>query len=85
MIEFKTFCENKQLNDIAKKAGVDIDGIDMTQLKMGMEVEKEHDKDKDTDVVPGHEKATVMKIAVAHLREIPDYYTRLNKMEKKAK
>ena len=83
MIEFRIFCENKQLKDIAKKAGIDIDEIDINQLKMGMEIEKEHDK-KDADVVPGHDKSTIMKIAVAHLREIPDYYTRLKKMEKKA-
>jgi len=84
-MKFEIFLENKQLKEIAKKAGINIEGIDFKQLKMGMKIEKEHDKDKDTDVIPGHDKESIMKIAVAHLREIPDYYTRLKAMEKKAK
>lgn len=36
---------------------------------------------KDTDVVPDHDQATILKIAVAHLREKGDYYTRLKKVE----
>jgi hypothetical protein len=42
-------------------------------------VEKEHDKDKDTDVVK--KDADILKIAVAHLREKPNYYTKLKKVE----
>ena len=55
----------------------------MKELVMGMKVEKEHDgpMGKDTDVVPGHDKGTIMKIAVAHLREDPKYYTKLKKVE----
>lgn len=45
------------------------------QLKMGIKVEMEHTKDK---------KIAKM-IALDHLAEIPDYYTRLAKMEKEAK
>ncbi len=78
---FQDYCEAKELKQIANKARIDLKGIDLKQLKMGMSVEKEHDAEKDTDVVPGHDKGTIMKIAVAHLRELPDYYTRLKKME----
>ena len=46
------------------------------ELKKGSEVEREHD-----DVTHG-DPETVMKIAVAHLKELPDYYSRLDKMEK---
>lgn len=42
---------------------------------MGMKVEREHD-----DVTHGDLK-TVRKIVDAHLKELPDYYTRLKKME----
>ncbi len=45
------------------------------QLKMGEKVETEH-----TDA-PGIKR----QIAKDHLAEIPDYYTRLNKMEKEAR
>ena len=44
------------------------------ELKLGIEVELEHTKDE--------EKAK--EIAMDHLVEIPDYYTRLNNMEKEA-
>lgn len=57
--------------DLAKKHNVSLDDI-MTQLKMGIKVEKEHTK---------HENIA-KKIALAHLDEFPDYYSRLKKIEK---
>ena len=58
------------------KHSEDVDDIyDAEQLKMGIEVEKEHTDDLEV----------AKTIAKAHLAEIPDYYTRLNKMEKDAK
>lgn len=83
MIKFRTFVENNDLAQIAKKAKIDLKGINIEQLKMGMKVEKEHDgpMGKDTDVIPGHDKGSIMKIAVAHLREDPEYYTKLKKIE----
>lgn len=47
---------------------------DLQQLIMGIEVELEHAKDK----------MTALEIAMDHLEEIPDYYTRLEKMEEEA-
>ena len=47
---------------------------DPEQLKMGIEVEMEHTS----------EPIISRKIALDHLAEIPDYYTRLAKMEKEA-
>jgi hypothetical protein len=81
MKSFKSYAKDKDLTELAKKEGLDIAGIDLEQLKMGYEVEKEHDgrRGKDTDVVTA--SVTPLKIAVAHLRELPDYYTRLKKME----
>jgi len=49
------------------------------QVKMGMEVEKEHN-----DLTSGDPKLVKM-IVMAHLKEIPDYYTRLKEMEEDAK
>lgn len=43
------------------------------QMKMGMEVEKEHN-----DITHG-DKKMIKKIAEAHLREDPKYYTKLEK------
>lgn len=55
--------------------GVSSKGVDSTELKMGIKVEKEHTTDD----------ATAERIALDHLAEIPDYYTRLKKMEDEAK
>ena len=54
--------------------GVGINDVDREQLYMGIEVEKEHTP---CSVIAA-------KIALDHLAEIPDYYTRLDKMEREA-
>ena len=49
-----------------------------------MEVELEHGaRDADTNVT-GDDALVTGKIALAHLREFPDYYTRLARMEAEA-
>ena len=51
---------------------------------MGLDVELEHGKrDPNTNVTQDDEVLTG-KIALAHLNEFPDYYTRLQKMESEA-
>jgi hypothetical protein len=62
------------ISDIAKKFDLSIDDI-KKQLEKGVKIEKEH--------TPNEVKAT--EIAMDHLSEIPDYYNRLDKMEKSAK
>jgi sugar diacid utilization regulator len=64
---------------MAKDTGIDISKFKKHQLVKGVNVETEHDKDKDTDVVK--RKSDALKIAVAHLREKPNYYTLLKKVE----
>jgi hypothetical protein len=66
--------DGMSIKDIAKKHNLALSKINH-QIAMGKKVEKEH-----TD------NSTVAKeIAMDHLVEIPDYYTRLAAMEKKAK
>jgi hypothetical protein len=50
---------------------------DKEQIKMGLKVEKEHDRGDDVDVV--QDKLELLKIVIAHLREDPQYYTKLLK------
>ncbi len=58
--------------------------FDVEQLRMGMEVELEHGlHDLDTNVTDDDPIVTA-KIALAHLNEFPDYYTRLARMEREA-
>lgn len=52
---------------------------------MGLDVELEHGLiDPSTDVT-GDDPLLTGKIALAHLNEFADYYTRLDKMEQQAK
>jgi len=58
--------------------------FDVEQYRMGLEVELEHGaRDPDTNVTDDDEVMTG-KIAWAHLKELPDYYTRLAVMEAEA-
>ena len=65
---------HKSVEQIARKHRMDVSDI-QKQLDMGEPIEHEHTKD--------HKLA--MDIALQHLDEIPDYYTRLKKMEASAR
>jgi len=69
---------------IANELGVDWSEVDLEQFRIGLEVELEHGtRDPETNVTNDDEILTG-KIALAHLREFPDYYTRLEKLEHEA-
>lgn len=58
--------------------------FDVDQFRREMEVELEHgSRDPATDVT-GDDPIVTAKIALAHLNEFPDYYTRLDRMEAEA-
>ena len=72
---------------IAKILNIDFskEKFDLNQFTMGLNVELEHgSKFKDTNVTQDDPILTG-KIAIAHLMEFPDYYTRLKKLENEAK
>ena len=58
--------------------------FDVEQFRAGMDVELEHgSRDRATNVTDD-DPITTGKIALAHLHEFPDYYTRLERMETEA-
>ena len=64
--------------------GIDWTEFDAEQFRRGLEVELEHGaRDPETNVTNDDLKLT-SKIAWAHLKEFPDYYTRLDAMEAEA-
>jgi Protein of unknown function (DUF5661) len=64
--------------------GVDWNRFDLEQFRMGMDVEYEHGShDPETDVTHDDPLLTG-KIALAHMKEFPDYYERLEQMESEA-
>src|SRR5262245_66181613 len=64
--------------------GVDWNRFDLEQFRAGMDVELEHgSRDPQTDVT-GDDPILTGKIALAHMKEFPDYYERLERMEREA-
>jgi hypothetical protein len=71
---------------IATELGIDFGqlGCDLEQFRMGLDVELEHgSRNRETDV-SGNDPIVTGKIALAHLTEYPDYYTRLAILERDA-
>lgn len=70
---------------IGEEIGIDFTKFDVEQFRRGLEVEMEHGSlwGDETNVTKDDPHFTG-KIAWAHLKEIPDYYTRLDKMEAEA-
>ena len=69
---------------VGDRIGVDWDRFDLEQFRAGMDVEYEHGShDPQTDVT-GDDPVTTGKIALAHMKEFPDYYDRLRRMEQEA-
>ena len=63
---------------------IDWGQVELDQFRMGLGVELEHGtRDAETNVT-GDDELLTGKIALAHLREFPDYYTRLAKLEEEA-
>jgi hypothetical protein len=58
--------------------------FDVEQFRMGMDVELEHGLHDLVTNVTDDDPLVTGKIALAHLNEFPDYYTRLEKMEAEA-
>ena len=69
---------------IGSTLGVDWAKVDVDQFRRGLEVEFEHGThDLETNVT-NDDAVLTGKIAWAHLKEFPDYYTRLDKLEAEA-
>lgn len=70
---------------IGDEISVDWSRFDLEQFQAGLDVEFEHGShDPQTDVT-GDDPILTGKIALAHMKEFPDYYERLERMEQQAK
>ncbi|TFH08271.1 MAG: hypothetical protein E4H08_08070 [Candidatus Atribacteria bacterium] len=69
---------------IGKTLEIDWDRIDLDQFRRGIEVEYEHGVHDSETNVTNDDPTMTGKIAWAHLKEIPDYYSRLDRMEAEA-
>jgi hypothetical protein len=72
---------------IGEEVGIDWAAVpfDVEQFRMGLGVELEHGRRDPLTNVSDDDPHVTGKIALAHLKEFPDYYTRLDRMEEEAK
>ena len=73
-----------EARNVGASLGIDWTKVDLEQFRRGLEVELEHGaRDPETNVT-NDDLILTGKIACAHLKEFPDYYTRLDKLEAEA-
>jgi predicted DNA-binding protein len=82
----KTFTAD-EARSIGEQIGIDWQSapFDVEQFRIGMNVELEHGLHDLSTNVSDDDAHVTAKIALAHLNEFPDYYTRLERMEEEAK
>lgn len=73
--------EAKRIGD---SLGIRWDRFDVAEYRRGLDVELEHGSEHPATDVTHNDPVLTGKIALAHLSEYPDYYTRLDKMEAEA-
>ena len=75
-----------EASGIADQLALDFskEAFDLEQFRMGLAVELEHGRRDPATNVTNDDPVVTGKIALAHLREMPDYYTRLAEMEAEA-
>lgn len=74
----------KEAKHIGDQLGIKWDKFDVEQFRMGLDVELEHGTVDPHTNVSNDDPLITGKIALAHLNEFSDYYTRLYKMEQEA-
>jgi hypothetical protein len=73
-----------EAREIGDRIGVDWAQYDLEEFRLGLAVELEHGLHDAQTNVTGDDEIVTGKIALAHLKEIRDYYTRLAIMERDA-
>lgn len=73
-----------EAKSIGEELGIDWSRFDVEQFRMGLDVELEHGLVDPHTNVTDDDPIMTGKIALAHLNEFADYYTRLYKMEEEA-
>ena len=75
----------KEAKKIGEQLGIKWGKFDVEQFRMGMDVELEHGTIDSNTNVSDDDALITGKIALAHLNEFSDYYTRLKNMEEESK
>jgi hypothetical protein len=75
---------SKDAKEIGDDIGIDWNEVKLDEFTIGINIEFEHGSNDSETNVTNNDKQMTGKIAWAHLKEFPDYYTRLEKLEKTA-
>jgi Protein of unknown function (DUF5661) len=77
----------EEARQVGEQIGIDWKSapFSVEQFRSGMDVELEHGLHDARTNVTDDDPIVTGKIALAHLNEFPDYYTRLERMEEEAK
>jgi hypothetical protein len=84
-MDSKRQISTEEARSIGTELGISWTQIDLEQFRRGLEVELEHGAHDPETNVTGDDLNLTGKIAWAHLKEIRDYYTRLDRLEAEAK
>jgi hypothetical protein len=76
---------SEEARSVGTQLNIDWTKIELEQFRRGLEVELEHGAHDPETNVTGDDLILTGKIAWAHLKEIRDYYTRLDRLESEAK
>jgi len=74
----------KEARQIGELLGIDWNKFDVEQFRHGMDIELEHGTVKEQTNTTDDDPIKTGKIALAHLSKYPDYYARLDDLEKEA-
>jgi hypothetical protein len=84
LMSIKKKFEAMEAKQIGESIGIDWSKFDVEQFRMGLDVELEHGLVDPHTNVTNDDPIMTGKIALAHLNEFSDYYTRLYDMEEEA-
>ena len=83
-MESKKSFTAEEAKRVGEALGIDWTEFDVEQFRRGMDVELEHGLVDSKTNVTNDDPMMTGKIALAHLNEFSDYYTRLDEMEEEA-
>ena len=76
--------DENDAKEIGAELGINWDKVSLAEFIIGLNVELEHGTRYPETNVTNNDPILTGKIAWAHLKEFPDYYSRLEKLEKEA-
>jgi len=76
--------DQTEAKSIGNQIGINWEHVNLDEFTMGINVEFEHGSRYPETNITNDDKLLTGRIAWAHLKEFPDYYSRLDKMEQEA-